>query len=227
MSSSSSSYDGSFGSGSAISSAADTMLLVVGMQNDKYRPAMIRPSSESCSIVAVPHLLQKVNECIRTARARDWQVVFALDLHHPQHISFDEQHPPHCVLQTWGSSVVNGLEYGFVGSDMVLRGLDKDEDSNDAFYVSQNSAAPPSFSRLRQLLRMPASSTTGVGELKRLALCGASPDGCIERTALTAATAGYCRGDPIIIDDASILPLSSSSPYLVTKPLSELLFLWP
>ena len=214
-------------SGAAAAADTTTVLLVVGMQNDKYRPTSLRASDSACDhITFVPHLLAQVNHCIRTARSRGWSVIFALDLHHPQHVSFQKSggcnsRPPHCVLQSWGSNIVTGLEFGFDGSDMVVRGLDKDQDSDDAFYVSNDGTSPlPVLSRLKRLLR---SVTTN--ERKRLAICGASPDGCIEQTALTASSKGYCRGDPIIISDCSAL-LTTTPDSLVLKPFSELLSLW-
>jgi nicotinamidase-related amidase len=83
---------------------AKVMLLVIGMQNDKYRPActFLPKDAENKAIVTAPELLLHVNRCIDVARAREWKVVFALDLHHPRHVSF-QKHAPHCVLQTWGS----------------------------------------------------------------------------------------------------------------------------
>jgi nicotinamidase-related amidase len=198
---------------------SDTMLLVVGMQNDKYRPAVLSLDRQADPIVVTPHLLGKVNECIEAARARKWQVVFALDLHHPKHVAFQTQ-TPHCVLQTWGSEIVKGLHYGFDGCDMVLRGLDMDDDSNDAFYVSNSKAGAETPSQLRKLLK-----PTATAPIKRLCVCGASPDGCIEQTVNTASIKGFCRGDPIIISDCSAL-LAPTPPLLVFKPLSELLRLW-
>ena len=199
----------------------DAVLLVVGMQNDKYRPASLRCSSETQHITACIHaplLLARVNACIEAARERGWKVVFAMDLHHPQHVTFAKV-SPHCVLQTWGSHMVNGLQYGFNGSDMVVRGLDKDDDSDDAFYVSKSQKAK-TLSRLRHLLQTGNAS-------RKMAVCGASPDGCIEATITTAATRGYCRGDPIVISDAStLLSQPSETPCLVLKTLSELLALW-
>jgi len=179
------------------------VLLVVGMQNDKYSARVAYTCETS---------LARVNNCIQAARDREWQVIFALDLHHPQHISFQTQHP-HCVLRSWGSEMVNGLQYGFDGSDMVVRGLDKDDDSNDAFFVSNMLFDEPS--QLRALIAS-----------RRLCVCGFSPDGCIEQTAMTAATRGYCQGDPIVISDCCSLVSPYLSPYLSLKPLAELLAIW-
>jgi nicotinamidase-related amidase len=87
--------------------------------------------------------------------------------------------------------MVKGLQFGFPNSDLVVRGVDLDQDSNAAFYVS----TPGSPSHLRDLL----------GDIKTLYLCGASPDGCIEQTAQTASSLGY---QPTILSDCSVLPLS-------------------
>ena len=179
------------------------VLLVVGMQNDKYGARAAYTCNTS---------LARVNDCILAARQREWQVVFALDLHHPQHMSFQTQ-PAHCVLRSWGSDIVNGLQYGFDGSDMVVRGLDKDDDSDDAFFVSNLFAESPS--QLRKLLAS-----------RRLCLCGFSPDGCIEQTAITASTRGYCQGDPVVISDCSSLLTPCLSPYLSLKTLDELMAMW-
>ena len=188
------------------------LLLVVGMQNDKYRPVVALPN-ETClsqesihQIITSTHLLTKVNECITAARERAWKVVFALDLHHPKHASFQTR-PPHCVMQTWGADVVRGLQFGFDTSDLVYRGLDKDKDSDDAFYVS----VPGSPSHLRFLMSEQQATT--------LCLCGASPDGCIEQTARTASLLGY---KPLIISDCSVLlSTTATTPHYST--LSTLL----
>ena len=179
--------------------APDTLLLVVGMQNDKF----IHSSDNN--------LLERVNRSIRAAMTRGWLVVFALDLHHPHHVSFQPD-GHHCVLQTWGAQMVHGLEYYMVPrAEMVVRGLDKNQDSDDAFYVSK----PSSPSRLRHLL----SSST-----KRMCVCGSSPDGCIEETVTTASLNGYCMGDPVIISDCC--STVHNSQLLVFKTLDELLLLW-
>lgn len=175
-----------------------TVLLVVGMQNDKC---------SRCSTVLVP----RVNACIRAAQTRGWRVVFALDLHHPRHISFQTE-TPHCILQTLGAGMASGLLFGFPGSDLIVRGVDQHEDSNDAFFISEPSNT---YSLLRTML---------CGGNTRLCLCGASPDGCLEQTTLTASLRGYCRGDPIIISDASYLCQIPAS--LVCKDLDHLLALW-
>jgi nicotinamidase-related amidase len=186
------------------------------MQNDKYRPVGALPNETSLSshpIITSTHLLTKVNECITAARERSWKVVFALDVHHPKHVSFQTQRP-HCVMQTWGADVVKGLQFGFDESDLVYRGLDTDKDSDDAFYVS----VPGSPSHLRFLMSEQQATT--------LCLCGASPEGCIEQTARTAHLLGY---SPLIISDCSILLPSTThhttttTPYYSSTSLASLL----
>jgi nicotinamidase-related amidase len=164
---------------------SDALLLVVGMQNDK------------CSRLhaQLPHLVPRINACIREASARGWKLVFALDLHHPQHVSFQKA-SPHCVLQTYGAQMVRALEYLQVrDADMVVRGLDKDGDSDDAFYVSAGSP-----SRLKDLLWNPVA-----GQCLRFYMCGVSPDGSIEVSAQTASERGC---PPVVIADASYMPLA-------------------
>jgi nicotinamidase-related amidase len=82
---------------------------------------------------------------------------------------------------------------------MVVRGLDIDGESDDAFYVS----FPHSPSRLRSLL---PSYTT-------IYMCGASPDGCIEATARTASLLGY---HPVILGH-SCSSLYQPSEFVVTN----------
>jgi nicotinamidase-related amidase len=193
----------------------DTVLLVVGMQNDKLRSA--RPSLDAAlqDVVVSPDLPARVNGCIRAARQRGWKVVFALDLHHPRHASFAAT-GAHCVLQTWGAEVVRGLDYGFPGSDLVLRGLELDEDSDDAFFVSKAPAGAVRTSLHTHLL-------DPRGEPRRLLLCGASPDGCIEQTARTAALGGHCRGPPVVVADCSVLRAEGPPEGLLRLPLAECL----
>ena len=184
----------------SLSATPNTVLLVMGMQNDKLISS------------TPPTLVPAVNASIRAAYNRGWKVVFSLDLHHPHHVSFTHG-PPHCVLQSHGARLVRALDYLYVqNADMVLRGLDKDADSDDAFYVSHGSP-----SRLRDILWDAAS-----GQYCRLCVCGVSPDGAMEATVRTATLQGYCLGKPAIISDASFLPPTHATFYT----LDELLSLW-
>jgi hypothetical protein len=117
-------------------------------------------------------------------------------------------------------------------ADMVVRGVDKNYDSNNAFIVSKYSERKNdvSYSRLKELLLRQA-------QWRRLCVCGNSPDGCIQETVRYANENGYCRGDAVIINDAFYTTTrearnnnngddDDNTPFLIFKPLCELLFLW-
>jgi len=182
-------------------------LLVIGMQNDKYTA-----SSAMLSMGKGRILTCNVNKCIETAIQNQWNIVYALDLHHPKHSSFEDYgglYKPHCILATMGSYHVSALHFAVPGSEMVTRGVDMDGDSNDAFWITDPSHTTPCESRLRSILMKQqqqsadaaATSTTSTAN-HMLFLCGTSPDGCIESTAATASRLGFTV---CIIKDATCL----------------------
>ena len=161
------------------------ILLVVGMQNDKLtamtwggevasderRGSIPKTSDRRTELVA------EVNRCIQIAMEAGWKVKYVLDVHHPMHSSFKGHGgtlQSHCVLSTWGCNPFSGLKFGLPGTDLLIRGLDRDGDSADAFWTT-----------------VPSSPTRLVATKSHfLVLCGASPDGCIENTAATALARG-------------------------------------
>jgi nicotinamidase-related amidase len=157
-------------------------LLVVGMQRDKIS-AMSRGGEgaliSSCTMrhdARCATICSEVNRCIDYAMKNGWGVTFAMDMHHPNHPSFDVNGGtlrPHCVLRTMGFEPPTGLRFGDKGMDMIFRGIELDGDSADAFWVTEKMCS----SRLQL-------SEEGV------VLCGTSPDGCIENTMATAIQKG-------------------------------------
>ena len=178
------------------------VLVVFGMQNDKFTLLQDRKVSV-VNLRGYDGIIGKVNKCIDYAKNNDWKVVYALDIHHAMHCSFEKQggdSKHHCILATWGSSHVCGLHYAIPGSEQVVRGLDIDGDSNDAFYITEKSQSAYSReSRLAEIIREHKKHNSKPANLY---LCGISPDGCIEKTAITGQK---LVNKTIIISDCSIL----------------------
>lgn len=161
---------------------SSAILVVVGMQNDKLSAMAWGGEVAKDKGGTVPKsqdmrtgLVTEVNRCIDIAMEAGWKVKYVLDVHHPMHSSFkghggDLQ--SHCVLSTWGCNPTSGLKFGLPGTDLLIRGLDRDGDSANAFWTTVSSSPT-------RLLASTAGSPL-------LILCGASPDGCIENTAATA-----------------------------------------
>jgi nicotinamidase-related amidase len=191
-------------------------LLVVGMQNDKA--AMMNRLSageDKKHAVAVcdARFVKSVNMCIDAASAMGWLIIYAKDLHHQRHCSFQDVER-HCVLGSWGSEHISGLRYALPGSEQLVRGLDMDGDSNDAYYVTdQNYSKYIKESSLRSIM--------AVNCYTNLLICGLSPEGCIEQTATTAARFGH---RPIIISDCTVLATTTGPNTLSTTmlPLGEI-----
>ncbi len=167
------------------------MLLVVGMQNDKL--SAMAWGGEKASLhhgrngvvptASVTAFCSEVNRCIEFASAAGWRTTYVLDLHHPMHCSFQGHGGalhPHCVLSSWGCNPVSGLHYAVPGSDLIIRGVDADGDSSDAFWITEMPHPHAAPTRLFDTL---GCATT-------LVICGASPDGCIENTAASAVRYG-------------------------------------
>jgi len=145
-------------------------LLVVGMQVDKVGAMRLSSAHQQ-------QLVRAVNSCVEMVAQRGGKIIYALDLHHPKHSSFVNGEK-HCVLGTLGAEPVVGLHFGQAGSDIVFRGLDRDGDSSDAFWITEPPHEDATESRLGQMLRHHCTQL--------LIVCGASPDGCIESTVASA-----------------------------------------
>jgi nicotinamidase-related amidase len=196
----------------------ETTLLVVGMQNDKINAMGWRGEEASLhsqtTVPNPPHVSafrDEVNHCIEFANAAGWKTTYVLDLHHPMHTSFvgyGGTLKPHCVLSTWGCNPVSGMHFGLPGSDLVVRGVDTDGDSADAFWTTAHPhphASPTRFVLVHHLTHHHADtwctrlleSLGGVQKKSRkkvkplLVICGTSPDGCIENTAASAERLGF------------------------------------
>jgi nicotinamidase-related amidase len=191
---------------SLMKTKAHAALLVIGMQNDKL--AIINRHLEKENTIT-SSFIKNVNASIELARDRGWMIIYAMDLHHTNHCSFARQ-PKHCILGSWGSVQVSGLHYALPRSEQLVRGLDIDGDSNDAYYITDKGYSEcAKESRLREIIN--------ASHLSPLYISGLSPDGCIEQTCLTAAKFGH---EPIIISDCTMLLLPTPNK---TCTLNELL----
>ena len=137
-----------------------------------------------------------MNRCIDFATTNGWKTTYVMDLHHPMHTSFEGHGgtlKPHCVLSTWGCNPISGMHFGLPGSDLVVRGVDSDGDSADAFWTTAPPHPHASPSRLLESLGgVPKKSRKKkTSNAPLIVICGISPDGCIENTAASAARHGF------------------------------------
>ena len=171
---------------------AARLLLVVGMQNDKLsamawggEEASLRRDGAVPATPAANQFRAEVNSCIAFAAASGWKIAYVLDVHHPKHSSFQGHGGAmrqHCVLSTWGCNPVSGMHFGMRGSELIIRGVDTDGDSADAFCIT-TTPQNKDPTCLRALLAKKKAPL--------LVVCGASPDGCIENTAASALEMGF------------------------------------
>lgn len=111
------------------------VLLVMGLQNDTVK--FLKDEKKQ--------ILKSFEDCITHASNLNWLVVYAIELHHAKHSSFENQGgllPAHCVLGTWGASyALRTPSCSCFLPEQTVRGLDVDDDSNDAFFVSSHAAS--------------------------------------------------------------------------------------
>lgn len=136
-------------------------------------------------------------------------VIFTKDWHPSDHKSFASNHdagrefdliqlngldqvlwPDHCIQNTRGSDIHDGIDYGLINGDFYFfkKGMDPDVDSYSGFYDNgrKNSTGLSEFLKER-----------GVDEVF---ICGLALDFCVEYTAVDAAKEGF---KTVVIEDAT------------------------
>ncbi len=179
-------------------------LLIVDVQNDFVSGSLAVPEAEQ--------ILEPIN---RVGRQFGF-VVATRDWHPPDHVSFAENHrgkspgdtvehrgleqylwPKHCVRQTWGAQLADGLDTGLI-DQVVDKGTDREIDSYSAFFDNGHVAQ------------------TGLGELladrgvERIWVAGLATDVCVRHTVLDARKLGFqvelivdaCRGVDVVEGDS-------------------------
>ena len=165
---------------------ATTALVVVDLQNDFADPAgglAVRGGDELVAVLA-PHLA--------AARAAGSLVVLTQDWHPPRTPHFDTDGGPwpvHCVADTWGAQLVEGLAVR--GDDPVVR---KGTDGGDGY--SGFSVRDPASGEVARTALQGVLDARGV---RRVVVAGLAGDVCVAATAVDAAGLGYDTVLPVAL----------------------------
>jgi nicotinamidase/pyrazinamidase len=163
--------------GSSVSYNPTTALVVVDLQNDFADPAGL------LHVAGGEDLLDAVNAEIAAARAGGAPVVFTQDWHPPQTPHFQNQGgvwPVHCVRDTWGAELVDGLD---VADAPVVRKGTGGEDGYSGFTMRDPVTGDDEPTGLDAILRR--SGVTAV------VVTGLALDVCVRATALDGLRLGY------------------------------------
>lgn len=165
---------------------ATTALVVVDLQNDFADPAgglAVRGGDELAAVLA-PHLA--------AARAAGSLVVLTQDWHPPRTPHFDTDGGPwpvHCVADTWGAQLVEGLAVR--DDDPVVR---KGTDGGDGY--SGFSVRDPASGEVARTALQGVLDARGV---RRVVVAGLAGDVCVAATAVDAAGLGYDTVLPVAL----------------------------
>jgi nicotinamidase/pyrazinamidase len=153
-----------------------TALVVVDVQNDFADPRGSLSVPDGLAVVPV------INAQVHAARAAGAFVAYSQDWHPastPHFVKDGGVWPVHCVADTWGAKLVEGL---VVDGPVVRKGVGG-EDGYSAFGVRDPESGDESATDLDRLLR-----ARGV---ERLVIAGIATDYCVKATALDAARLGF------------------------------------
>jgi nicotinamidase/pyrazinamidase len=156
--------------------AEGSALVVVDVQNDFTLPEgglYVRGGEEVVPVV---------NAYVAAARAAGRPVFYTQDWHPPTTPHFAKDGgtwPVHCVADTWGAELVDGLD---VAGPVVRKGVDG-EDGYSGFSVRDPESGETHATRLGKLL-----SEAGA---RSIVVTGLAGDVCVAETALDGRRLGY------------------------------------
>jgi len=154
-----------------------TALLVVDVQNDFADP------DGSLSVAGGSEVVAVANAQAAAARQTGALVVVTQDWHPPDTPHFAKDGgvwPVHCVRDTWGAQLVEGLA---VEDAPVVRKGTGGEDGYSGFTVRDPRTEAQSPTGLEQLLRERS--------IERVVVLGLATDYCVKETALDAVRLGF------------------------------------
>ncbi len=163
-----------------------TALVVVDLQNDFADPAggLHVPGGEELAGLLAPHLA--------AARAAGALVVLTQDWHPARtpHFATDGgPWPVHCVAETWGAALVDGLEVR--DTDPVVRKGSDGEDGYSGFSVRDPLSGEVGRTALQGVLDAHGA--------RRVVVTGLAGDVCVAATAVDAAALGYDTVLPVAL----------------------------
>jgi nicotinamidase/pyrazinamidase len=156
--------------------ADGSALVVVDVQNDFTLP------EGGLYVGGGEEVVPVVNAHVAAARAAGRPVFYTQDWHPPTTPHFAKDGgvwPVHCVADTWGAELVDGLD---VAGPVVRKGVDG-EDGYSGFSVRDPESGETSATRLGRLL-----ADAGV---RSIVVTGLAGDVCVAETALDGRRLGY------------------------------------
>ena len=153
-----------------------TALLVVDVQNDFADPLGSLCVAGGLEVVPV------INAEVQAAREAGAIVAYTQDWHPASTPHFAKDGgvwPVHCVAETWGAALVDGLE---VDGPVVRKGTGG-EDGYSGFSVRDPQSGEQSATDLEQILRG--------AQVERVVIAGLATDYCVKATALDAVRLGF------------------------------------
>ena len=153
-----------------------TALLVVDVQND------FADARGSLSVGGGLEVVPVVNAEVHAAREAGAIVAYTQDWHPASTPHFAKDGgvwPVHCVAETWGAALVDGL---LVDGPVVRKGTGG-EDGYSGFSVRDPESGEESATDLERILR--------AGGVERVVIAGLATDYCVKATALDAVRLGF------------------------------------
>lgn len=155
-------------------------LVVVDVQNDFAHP------DGSLYVPGAVEVIPTIVEWIEKFKKKRLPVIFTMDWHPNDHISFDTW-PKHCVQSTWGVSLHQAIRDLHIELDIVTKGEDVDKDEYSGFAIGPAGYASSLVHKL-------VSRDT-----KRIFVVGLATDYCVKATVLDGLGGGF---KVIVVSDA-------------------------
>lgn len=165
-----------------------TALIVVDMQNDFGHP------DGSLFVSGAPAIVGAVNDEIERANTSGGMVVLTQDWHPASTPHFDTDGgtwPVHCVADTWGAEMIEGVDPDGHASTVIRKGTNG-EDGYSAFAMREPGSDTDIPTELESLLRERS--------IDRVVVVGLAADVCVAATATSAAAAGF---ETVVLWDAT------------------------
>lgn len=157
---------------------SDSALIVVDVQNDFAHP------DGSLYVPEGDETIAAINREIAAARDAGAPVIYTQDWHPPSTPHFEKDGgvwPTHCVQDTWGAELHDGLQV--LDDAPVVRKGTGGEDGYSAFSVRDPQSGAEAPTELQDLL-----NRAGVD---RVAVVGLAQDVCVKETVLDAHRLGF------------------------------------
>ena len=161
-------------------------LIIVDVQNDFITGSLALLKCKAHQDGA--EVVQSINQLLNKKRQKFDLIVYTMDYHPPDHISFSRW-PVHCVANTWGAKLhcelmlLNNNNDGDQQNQqnvlIIKKGTDKHIDSYSAFWDNEHRSETELNTKLKQ------------ENIENVFICGLALDFCVYYTAMDSAKEGY------------------------------------